>query len=395
MKTSEHRLQRLEALLDRVRRRATEARRPITRLLDAALTRSEPPAAEPVPPPVLVEPPREPEPPRAAEPNLVPFTVVPASLELVDTPPPEALGEEDFLDEIPSDMLESVPPSGGVIDISRQRAALDDDDDDDLEPPASSQRPRASALLADSLLDAAPEPFLDEGREVPLKTPPPESGPQEAPMPSGFGAHPIPEDVEGMLEAELPPLAALNDGAGFDSLEAPFAVSMPSPAAAPALGPTVEQLGQTIDLDEAAGPALELDAPPTSAPPPPIKSEELEAPLPARESAGRYDEELMPPPEAREELEAHRDRVGESTAIAAPPILEGLTPPSAFEPEMTTLSGVAESGSAEVSAPVGPEVIGRPPLESGVVFAVRPSDQPVPRPSTFLELLDGSITLGG
>jgi hypothetical protein len=368
MTTTEYRLQRLEALLERVRRRATEARRPLGRLLGAALSRSEPPA-EPVSPP-MVEP-REPVTTRP-EPNMAPFTVVPATLELVDTPPLEELGEEDFLDEIPPDLLDSVPPSGETVESSAQSI-----EEEELEPPVSSQRPRGSGVLDHALLDAASEPFLDDEREVPLKTPPPESGPQEAPMPSGFGAPPIPEDVEGMLEAELASPAALSDGGmGFESLEAPFGRSMPTPAASS--GPTVEQLGQTIDLDEAAGPRLELDAPQTSAPPPSFKSEELEAPLPTRESAGRYHEELMPPPEAREDLDAHREKLGQLPSRDVP---------------ATDSARSAELAGAEVSAPVGPEVIGRPPLESGVVFTVRPSEPA--RPSTFLELLDSSIALGG
>lgn len=382
---TEDRLQRLEALLDRVRRRASQARLPLTRMLDSALTRAEPREPEPVPPPVHeIERPAvaaaPPAPPPAA---FVPYTVVPATLELVDTPPPEALGEEDVLDEIPSDMLESVPPSGGFTAREPFDTAREE------EPPASSQRPRASASLDDALLDAAPEPLLDEGREVPLKTPPPESGPQEAPIPTGFGAPHVP-DVD-RLEADL---LAGHAASSFDSIEPPFgAVSMPTPAGA---GPTVEQLGQTIDLEEGGGQTLELDAPATPPPPPPPKSEELEAALPARESAGRYDDGLMPPPEAREELDAHRERTGDSLApeAAQVPVAE-LAPSSPAAPVVTAMPALGELPIAEFSPPAEPELIGRPPLESGVVFTVKQSDTPAARPSTFLELLDSSISLGG
>ena len=88
------------------------------------------------------------------------------------------------------------------------------------EPPASSQRPRA-AMLDDGL---ASEPLLDEDREVPLKTPPPESGPQEAPIPTGLGAPHIP-DVD-RLEADLS-AAPATDRDTFESLEPPFG-SMPA-----------------------------------------------------------------------------------------------------------------------------------------------------------------------
>jgi hypothetical protein len=384
---TEDRLQRLEALLDRVRRRATEARLPLSRLFDASREKAR--AQEPAPPPVREVSPAPvaaaPIPPPAPAANYVPYTVVPATLELVDTPPPEALGEEDVLDEIPSDMLESIPPSGGVA----AREAFDTERED--EPPASSQRPRAAAMLDDALLDAAPEPLLDEGREVPLKTPPPESGPQEAPIPTGFGAPHLP-DVD-RLEADLSPGTATG-AARFDSLEPPFgAVSMPTPAAA---GPTVEQLGQTIDLEEGgAGPSLELDAPATPPPPPPPQPEELEASLPSLEAAGRYDDELMPPPEARKELDAHREKTGESLAPAAQAPGAELVPAVPAAPAVTTLPAIAELPIAEFSPPAEPELVGRPPLESGVVFTVKPNDQPQPRPSTFLELLDSSISLGG
>jgi hypothetical protein len=394
--TNEDRLQQLEALLDRVRRRASEARRPITRLLDAALTRAEPRSNEPAPPPPVREIPREPafsaapplpppvpapvEPPPV--PAFVPFTVVPATLELVDTPPPEELGEEDVLDEIPSDMLESVPPSGGTVD----RDTLDESADE--EPPASSQRPRAAALLEDALGEA---PMIDEGREVPLKTPPPESGPQEAPIPMGLGS-PAAPDLD-RLEADLSPAAtAISTGSRLDSLEPPFgAVSMPVPIAP---GPTVEQLGQTIELEVGGGPSLELDAPATPPPPPPPKSEELEVPLPSQRSAGHYDEELMPPPEARGDLDAHREKVGESRPPEAPSFAE-LSPSLPASPVVHTMPAIGELPIAEFSPPPGPEIVGRPPLESGVVFSVKPSEQPAKAPTTFLELLDSSITLGG
>lgn len=396
--TNEDRLQQLEALLDRVRRRASEARRPITRLFDAALTRAEPRSHEPAPPPpvreivrepvVLAPPPPPPPPPEPAAPPpvpaFVPFTVVPATLELVDTPPPEALGEEDVLDEIPSDMLESIPPSGGTVD----RDTLDESADE--EPPASSQRPRAAALLDDAL---GSEPMIDEGREVPLKTPPPESGPQEAPIPTGLGSPPAP-DLD-RLEADILPAGIGSTGSGLDSLEPPFgAVSMPQPAAA---GPTVEQLGQTIELEVGAGPSLELDAPRTPPPPPPPKSEELEVPLPSRESAGRYDEELMPPPEARDDLDAHREKARESRPPEAPSTMSfaEVSPSLPAASVVHTMPAIGELPIAEFSPPPGPEIVGRPPLESGVVFTVKPSDRPSPTPTTFLELLDSSIALGG
>jgi hypothetical protein len=396
--TNEDRLQQLEALLDRVRRRASEARRPLTRLFSAAQAPARPRNDEPVLPPVREITPQPvaaapPAPPPPAPPAaFVPFTVVPATLELVDTPPPEELGEEDVLDEIPSDMLESVPPSGGPV----ERDTLDESlEQEEQEPPASSQRPRAAAALLDDTL--ASEPLLDEGREVPLKTPPPESGPQEAPIPTGLAAPHAPELDQ--FEADLLPTgntSVSTAASGFESLEQPFgSVSLQMPAVA---GPTVEQLGQTIDLEEGgAGPTLELDAPATPPPPPSSKAEELEVPLPSRESAGRYDDELMPPPEAREDLDAHREKVGDSMQPEAPspPPFAELSPSLPASSVVNTMPAIGELPIAEFSPPPGPEIVGRPPLESGVVFTMTPGDQRQVTPSTFLELLDSSIALGG
>ena len=291
----------------------------------------------------------------AAPPPVAPVTTMrsahaPNELEVVDTPPPESLGEEDVIDEIPSDMLESIPPSGGVA------AAAEAEE----EPPISSQRPRGLMELDDALAGADEESLLDEEREVPLKTPPPESGPQEAPLPAGLAA-PAAPDVEGLLEADL----------------------RSAPEAAPAPGPTPVELGETIELAEGRGPAIELaPAPPNPAPPAP--PEELEMPLPAREAAGHYTAELLPPTQARGELEAQRaGEAGtseESTAQALP------------ESDVAQRPRGEEAAAHADALPV--DLIGRPPLESGTVIRAERTRAPSPRPSTFLELLDASITLG-
>jgi hypothetical protein len=103
----------------------------------------------------------------------------------------------------------------------------------------------------------------------------------------------------------------------------------------------------------------------------------------------------MPPPDAREELDAHREKTGESVRPAAEAQFIENAAPTPGAQVVTTLPAIAELPIAEFSPPAEPELVGRPPLESGVVFTVKPNDQPSPRPSTFLELLDSSIALGG
>lgn len=371
--TTQERVQRLEALLDRIRNRVSN-RAGTTPAVAAPAFVAPPPivaaqpafvAPAPAPPPPA--PPPEPPPARAQEAVFTVSPVLPSPLEFVDQPPLEMLGEEDVIDEISSDMLESVPPSGGVVPMEEEQ------------PPASSQRPRALTL------DEPSEPLLEDGHEVPLKTPPPESGPQAAPLPAGLAAPFAPDDL---LTSDLMP-----PGAETAELDAPF--ELPPPPAS--VGPTVEQLGQTIELEEPEGPALELAAAaPTPAPPAHPATEDLEMPLPSREASGRYDAELELPPEARDELEAHRERSEQARREAEvspePALAESGQLPI---PELFP-SPVAEEITATVFVTPqdqGPEIFGRPPLESGTVFKIEPAGV-APRPSTFLELLDGSIALG-
>ncbi|MGC4090266.1 MAG: hypothetical protein QM756_20775 [Polyangiaceae bacterium] len=387
----ESRLQKLEALLGRVRQRASLARgaapAPVVATPTAPPRMAPPP--EPVPeasiptappPAVSLQPAARSLPVQAPESGWpdAPSQPAAAVLEVVDNPPLETLGEEDLL-EIPSDMLESVPPSGGVH-------ARED------EPPASSQRPKAEHL--DDLEQASAALASEEdGREVPLKTPPPESGPQAAPPP-GMGAPPLPQ-VDQLLEADLmppPPVAASAEPlpTPFDSLEQPFGSRPPPPAS----GPTVEQLGQTIELEEARGPELELDWPMPTATPLPL--DELEEPLPPQAAAGGYDEALMPPPEAQQELSAHQDSYAEPPPVVP---LQSAMPEVAFAPAVP-LHTMPAAGEFPSEASVQPgvaslsELVQRPPVATDNVVQISAVATP-PAPRTFLQLLDASIALGG
>jgi hypothetical protein len=179
------------------------------------------------------------------------------------------VGTEELSDDDLVEVTEGTPPPPATdVDI--------DFEDETEQPPASSQRSRVASTMDEALAAAAEH---ESEREVPLKTPPPESGPQEAPMPMGFSAPGAP-DVDALLGGELDiPTRA-------DALGTPA-------------GPTTEQLGQTIDLEEARGPSLELahqvaEEAPAAVPP----VEELEVALPGRGISGGYDDDLQPPPEA-------------------------------------------------------------------------------------------------
>ena len=265
----------------------------------------------------------------------------------------ESIGTEELSEDDLVEVSEATPAPADV-DI--------DFDDVEERPPASSQRSKIASSMDEALAAAAEH---EAEREVPLQTPPPESGPQEAPAPMGMAA-PAAPDVDALLGGELDIPTHANAGMAMAS------------------GPTPEQLGQTIDLEEARGPMLEL-AEQKGSEPAPVPVEELEVALPGPTLVGGYDENLQPPPEARDELAAHRRRLEDD--IAPPPESLAQYPsvqPAAYAPEIVPILAAAATG---------PEVIARPiPLGSPESFG---SVRETFRPSSFLELLDASLGLSG
>jgi hypothetical protein len=347
------------------------------------------PASSAPPPPMQGEVLEDPMPHVAAAPEHI-SGVMPVAEVTSDVP-------EELLED---DIVEMSPTAGAPVEavVPAQRSALDDvdlnfDDEDEMqpgaseeEPPASSSRSKIAGTMDEALARAAEQMEIQEGREVPLKTPPPESGPQAAvALPAGIHAPPAP-DIDELLEADILPA----HGVSAHSV------------------PTTEQLGQTIDLEEARGPHLELDHPVAAAPHlADSPSEELEITLPQREFGGGYQDDLMPPPEARQDLDAHMQLVGDD-AIPAPP--ESLAQYPSLQPSASTSGTFAapipqtvttESPSEAVSmvtieapahAEFAPELLARPELGPSPVAKFIRAD--APRPSTFLELLDASLSLG-
>jgi hypothetical protein len=157
----------------------------------------------------------------------------------------------------------------------------------------------------------------------------------------------------------------------------------------------MEQLGETLELEGADGPAaqLELSEPVgTGSASTADGSDDLELALPGKEFHGGYDSSLSPPETARADLERIRlehERV--AAAAAPPPAVTFSAPPSG------PLSGppsVPVSGPAETRATAaGPVVIGRPVPPSAVHVAEMVAGKPGRTPATFLELLDQSLSL--
>ena len=264
--------------------------------------------------------------------------------------------EEDIVDITLDEPIEELPVRASAIGsgseappattavASPRGLDVDIDFDDEEQPPSSSRRPKQVSGIDEALAGAAEE--LDqEEREVPLKTPPPESGPQEAVPPA-----------QVLVQSPPPRL----------ELEEPGSALEQERAAAAAHGPTTEQLGNTIELEEARGPALELDALPVAP-----------APVPER---------------AREELEAELRPPVQSPPAPAPeptpvmPVSEPSPPPAAEAREAPPAEPVPSS--------VRPEVVTRPadtPPSDAVLFAQAHRSF---QPATFAELLDASLELG-
>jgi len=196
------------------------------------------------------------------------------------------------------------------------------------EAPISSRRARVDAESLDQALTSAADAMPGE---APIMTPPPESGQQISSV-----QPPTPE----RLEVELTP-----------SMRAT---------------PTPEQLGETIDLGDTEGPALEL----AEEPPPegPVAPDQLE---------------FVPPRGA--ELAARREMPTLAGTTDQEPAQQS-TPSAPLASVPTLATEHAESLAAEVTA--------RPSVSpSGPIIAVETEPRPF-RPATFMELLEASLQLG-
>jgi hypothetical protein len=378
------RIQRLQSLLERVKRNASAPRprrrasAPPAPVSDTLLRRSQrAPASAPAPEPEeampmplvrvasapMAAPAPVPEPPPIIEaPSPTPFSMTTevATVDFVESVPPAPAADVD-VEDLSSDLLESLPPPDAWAGTATSTEVLVEE-----EPPISSQRPRIASGLEATLSESP-------GSEAPLMTPPPESGPQEAPPPQGMFAASVP-NVDELLDESAGPISR----------------------AAPGGGPSPEQIGESVELGEPEGPSIELaEAVSSSASIPP--NEELEALLDAPPSAGIYDEGLMPPPEARDELEAHARRfsptgtTGDSVDVTPSMPGEASIPPAL--PNEVQVAPYVPPSAAEASGFAAPEVFS-PAMPSGGAPEFR-APAPSFRPQSFLELLDASLALRG
>ena len=346
---NQERIQKLEALLDRIRRnRSARPARPSTSAeplrtttsapiaepfaLDALPPRATSPSvvSQPAPAPVKsatpAAPPVTPTAPPVATPSWRPEPGSAVQARPTTVPPME-LSEDDLID------VTTLPP-GPEADSDEPEVVMAisseaETETEDEQPPASSSRSKVTTTLDEEIASASP---VENEREIPAQTPPPESGPQEALPATGLEAARLP-DVES-LEADL--------------------------GGPPSMGPTAEQLGETIELEAPRGPELEIDVT-VSEPEPeiPAPAEELEVTLPRQSmQSGLYDVSIAAPP---------------SVDMPAPEVHVAVTVP------------------AVASTPRDPERVSRPALGATDVAEVRFGTPAAT--ASFLELVDASLGL--
>ncbi len=307
--------------------------------LEGLLARIQRNAARPRPAAAAVVVAPEPESPEAPAPAPAePAVVAPAAplapvVAVAPAPAAASTSVDEFDDLEDAEDLELVEDEIiDITDLDADAAAEMGAEAEPAEAPTSSPRPKMVAESMDEALASATE---HAGREVPLKTPPPESGDQVAvPLARPLPRQPLPSDDLLEVGDELPQ-RDFGDG------------------------PTPEQLGETIELDEPLGPALELDT--AKAQPPRVEEPSpLEQPI-GSAAVGTFDDDLELPPEAAADLAQHRAR--EAAAAAA------------------------TAAAGDVRA----QVVERPALaDVSPTFAAAAESS---RPMTFSELLDESLSL--
>jgi hypothetical protein len=288
----------------------------------------------------------------------------PHTPEVVAKPPepPEVIEELDLDEADVVDITSDRPPPAEVssVEVSQVvsvddaieavgQSASDSEGDElrwseppaeDRRPPDSSPRPRTAASLNEALADAVAD------ADVPIKTPPPESGRQ--PM-DGVYAAPIPERADFVAV------------------------------------PTVEQLGETLELEAPTSAKLELDL---GAARTHKAKEELEFELPPRPS-------VLEPPQ-REELPVLAADAAEPTSRRPAPDLSQILNVPDDADTVITVAMSAEAAAPSTDRDDGPltaEVTSRKVPQQAVVAEFVLAARRF-APSSFAELLDASLKLG-
>ena len=237
--------------------------------------------------------------------------------------------------------------------------------------------PLANELVEEPVPESAPRPAAQAAEEAdlepPVKTPPPESGRQVVAAPVG---------TAGEAELEEAQAAALEPDLSGGAI-----------AFSPSDEPSVSQLGETVELEGADGPAAKIEL--LSAPmhlDAPGPTDDLEASLPQQRFGGAYQADLAPPSGAAGDLARHREQAEAAQNPATQPPTSLASP---AEPDVLA-APVAAIAMGAVVAPqqqaASPLVVERPTLGSLPVVQMH-RGSPATLPNTFVELLDASLAI--
>jgi hypothetical protein len=355
------------------------------------------PMATPIAPPVAA--PSPPTPPAAIDVAQPKESVPPISLDADEfevedvslddfaveiSPPAPAVAVAPPTDITPSPAQVSAKPSAPLMSQPKPVLEVEEATEADLEvedlgrPPPAEEQPIVSVSAPiQTSVQASPKPFTDAPPgldELTFSEPPPArksappSGrtPEPPPVSSRHAISEAPESIDAAL------IAAAH--AETEDREGPLLTPPPESGKQPArpstvesppyrqAAPTIEQLGDVVELEELGGPSLEL----------------AEVPEPA-------------PSQTQEELEFVPQSVARPpTAREAQPTLVGGFPE---EEEPTSQRVAAELSKATQKVALKPEVIERRPIAAAAVANVVSQAQSF-RPKSFLELLDASLKLG-
>ena len=282
------------------------------------------------------------------------------------------------------------PAAAAQADTSAEVVELEMSDDDMVEiaveelapEPAEEERAAtlANELAEEPAPESAPRPAAQAAEEAdlepPVKTPPPESGRQVVASPAAVAGE-----------------AAFHDTSAATSFEADLSGSAISQTKANE--PSAAQLGETVELDGEGGPParIELLSAPMGVPDPgaQIPADELELSLPQQQYGGGYDKDLAPPSRAAEDLARHRELVERAQHPPTEPPVSLATPPSMDFAETSARVAIVSPPAAGTEA-TSPVVVLRPSLRDVQVAEMRKSAA-AELPSTFLELLDASLSI--
>jgi hypothetical protein len=286
----------------------------------------------------------------------------------------------------------AVPP---IEDLSAEDIDLEDVSFDDIAEAAPDESAPSHTDVQASAAPFTAPPSLDD---LTFSEPPP-PGSVKPSQPPPVSARKVVDEAPDSIDAALIAAAATQEAeADLEEAEAPLLTPPPESGRQPMrpssaqhaesaahrpTAPTLEQLGEVVELEDARGPVLELDDSASKARR--AESEDLEfvppasiqapAQAPPREAlstlvGATLDEETPTPPSSRRPI-----------ASARPPAADDAE--DAFAEEMPT-----------TTAALAPEVTARRPVQpSRPIVDVVAVAQGF-RPRSFLELLDASLSLG-